>query len=79
MTKGRFFSDQNVQKIIKHSADFEKTDFKQMLQKNEKLKDYLDRQTKIEQKKLSNNKIVKQNLDREVRITMARHERAFAK
>lgn len=59
MTKGQFWNDQNVQKIIKHSADFQKTDFKQMLQKNEKLKEYLDRQSTIEQKKLSNNKIVK--------------------
>ena len=50
MTKGQFWNDQNVQKIIKHSADFQKTDFKQMLQKNEKLKEYLDRQSTIEQK-----------------------------
>ena len=59
MTKGKFWNDENVQKVIKHSADFQKADYKQMLQKNEKLKNYMERQNVIEQKKLINNKIVK--------------------
>ena len=79
MTKGKFWNDQTVQKVIRHTADFQKTDFRQMLQKNENLKKHLDRQTTIEHKKLTNNKIVKQNLDREVRLKMAIHERKFAK
>ena len=78
-TKGLFGNDPQMQKVIKHSADFRKNELKSLLERNLPLQQFLDKRQRIEDKKIGNKRASKAILDLEVKRDMQRNERDFIK
>ena len=72
-------NDSDMQKMIKHSADFRQNDFKSLLEKNKPLQQVLERRQNAEDRKIRNKRASKVILDMEVKREMNRNEKEYLK
>ena len=66
-----------MRKGLKHSADFQTQDFKMLMDKNEPLRQILQKRNRIDERKLANKRASKVILDAEVKQQMQRTEKEF--
>ena len=72
-----FATDPQKSKVLKNEGEQQRKERQGLLQRNQPLQEYFDKQNSIETRKISNKKEVQKTMDNAIKIAMAKNEKTF--